>query len=450
MLVWSSRASSLATEQVVSHLLLTVPSRQRVRFVVSQKSGFPTLRGLVSTDLTVIDDIATALLQSSRCVWRACWDIEQATYPRTGPIPVFAHCTWILDLDRGHLYWLGNEGPYSAPISLLCERLLMPDDFVPVQADSSSRPDSTKHAPPRWDATCNAALTGKQVLVSRLLQDFIDIRVYLFQYPQSEHTIRRIGEAILRIAALDFAVFDHDHQAESHDIPRPPDMFEQTKKDLREGATPPPRHGIVRGGQTWFSLAHDVEAGQAAIRAYASLPPAEYSGDDISANNDGIYYGVLTLHHVVLLRQASDGVLESTKPGPLFGDGYYLRSQALNLLLWATGYSIASSHNTRLHRLPVELQDMILRASSPSSVTGAYLSCALSLGTLGHAFLWKDNGTGRRLNLVQPQQLGVGALHSDGMGTESMIWFGDIWTGLSYQADWWMDEEEEDEDEDER
>jgi hypothetical protein len=87
-------------------------------------------------------------------------------------------------------------------------------------------------------------------------------------------------------------------------------------------------------------------------------------------------------------------------PEELFDRDHVLRDPALDLLLWATETEQPAPPPTQLHRLPLELQDMIIRSAWHSDLAVAHISCTMKLGTASSRFTRADCGA--RMHLPSP------------------------------------------------
>jgi hypothetical protein len=79
---------------------------------------------------------------------------------------------------------------------------------------------------------------------------------------------------------------------------------------------------------------------------------------------------------------------------------------------------------SRLHRFPLEIQDMILQHSSLGPVEAARISCLMSLGS---PYNWQH----RDHRPIVRQE--IFTTRPSGLGVESQIWFGKHLSGVAYK-----------------
>ena len=95
-----------------------------------------------------------------------------------------------------------------------------------------------------------------------------------------------------------------------------------------------------------------------------------------------ITYLIISVREIILYR--TNGKLATfTKPQRFFNGFRAPSSAALDLLLEST---YTTSPCTLIHRLPAEIQDMILEATSHGPIEPARIGCILNIGS---AFKWK-------------------------------------------------------------
>ena len=133
-------------------------------------------------------------------------------------------------------------------------------------------------------------------------------------------------------------------------------------------------------------------------------------------------YVVLSVREVFLYRASlsGQGAATRTEPEPLLKGIEPPSRRALEYLLLATLPQSLVSH---LHKLPAEVQDLILVHISAGPVEAARIGCQLALGS---AFTWKSNDCVIKRQEVlnnKPQEFPV----------ESEIWFGGCMSGLVYK-----------------
>lgn len=219
------------------------------------------------------------------------------------------------------------------------------------------------------------------------MQEFVDTRASLFRYPQSKHTVLRICHALVQFAALNFWVSAHRSIRKRRQLTLDPGGPHARAIDFESD--------FFEVGRSTFHICQNIETGIAAVLERAGSPTAD-------ANTQGTSdtYVVLTQDRIVALRPQAQGSSQICTPEALFDRDQVLRDPALNLLLWATEKKQPPPPPTRIHRLPLELQDMIIRSAWHSDLAVAHISCTIRLGTASSRFTRADCGA--RLALPSP------------------------------------------------
>lgn len=258
-----------------------------------------------------------------------------------------------------------------------------------------------------------------RVFAQRLLRDFQRQWRHVLRNEYNAVTVQVLARGIVRLAVLDFEVRENTGR-------RGPRGAHVWITDLP--GWKPFETDIVRVGMVWIVLCQDVRDGLARARKHVagrSSRSTECPDMDMSGEARP-HYMVLSIRHVMLCHAADLASFEHTVPGPLFNGDYDTRPPsdlALDYIIWATA-SARLSISTPLHRLPVEIQDVILNYASIGTVAAARLGCLLGLGS---PFSWKDGPLEVTLEdryVVRPS----------GSSVESQIWFDEQKSGLFYLA----------------
>lgn len=178
---------------------------------------------------------------------------------------------------------------------------------------------------------------------------------------------------------------------------------------------------IVPVGNTRIILTQNLESAITLIRMDSSSPRNGSSTSTRRMRTDTVTYLVLSVTHIVLCRIV-DGILRYTKPEPFLNGTDPLSDAAICLLIFAT---LPTYPHTLLHRLPEELQNMILDRISLGSIEGARVGCMLGLGS---PFSWRSEG--KQLKREQGHRN-----RTRYTPVEQQIWFEDHHSGVVYKCD---------------
>jgi hypothetical protein len=175
-------------------------------------------------------------------------------------------------------------------------------------------------------------------------------------------------------------------------------------------------------------LCHDLVQGLALAKQHLTLTtsPITKASPVLDCGANQIQYLILTVRHVLLGRVTPSGAFEYTAPMPLFNGDFNTTppsALAMDYLVWATR-STRNSSPTQLQKLPLEVQDIILRYTSQGTVEAARLGCMLGMGT---KFLWKDGP----LQVVLAERYYT---RPPRMPVESELYFGKHKSGVVYLA----------------
>jgi len=164
-------------------------------------------------------------------------------------------------------------------------------------------------------------------------------------------------------------------------------------------------------------------------------------------NQDEIVYLILSIRHIALCQVSHDNNMKYTRPEPFFdGSNAFPSDRAIELLLTAQHDYQRTRQNTLLHKLPIEIQDMILYSKTGpvlGPIEAGMLGCALHLGT---PFSWRDSSGGDLVVSIQGENKHPEPLRPTWYRAPSArraprlkavaehIYFGDHFSGLQYQV----------------
>lgn len=163
---------------------------------------------------------------------------------------------------------------------------------------------------------------------------------------------------------------------------------------------------LVPIGSSWFVLSQDVSEGLEMVRRHAT-------GQSSRSNptSKGTTYAIMTLRRVVLCKVFRDELVW-TKPEKLFHDSS-ASSTGIDFIL-----SISRTENRRIaiNRLPLEIQDRILRHATASLVAA------------GSPFSWVDRSVA--IGIVE-----VKRHRTESSPVESQLMLNGVKSGLSYKRE---------------
>lgn len=174
---------------------------------------------------------------------------------------------------------------------------------------------------------------------------------------------------------------------------------------------------IVPVGHSWCALSQDPLEGLRLVREHVRTQ----QGSEMGAGGGETRYLILSMRHIILCRFDAEK-LQWTSPEPFFNGEHPISDRAIDLFLSITSTDHPQSS---LHRFPLEIQDSILRYTSPGPVEPARLGCVLGLGS---PFLWLDGK--RRLEREEAHRN-----RSDFSPVESKIFFDTHFSALAYKAE---------------
>ncbi|KAL9118531.1 MAG: hypothetical protein Q9187_004922 [Circinaria calcarea] len=301
----------------------------------------------------------------------------------------------------------------EGPVSVLQMDLFDPP---PLQKFSLSRVFPTPT--PTWKPKCDTT-ERRLAFVGRVLEDFSHQWRHVLRSGYNDSTFRRLARAILSIATLDFRVKEvafsragvHGSLVWLNDLPEWEPFVDR----------------VIHFDRVSVVLCQHLTLSMAAIRKDLGprrlrLRQRDSSRSPSETACDRVTYVVLSVREVFLYKTSVSGELPSlyTEPEPLLNGTNLPSKRALEYLLMAAPLESVVSP---IHKLPLEVQNMILENVSLGPLESARIGCLLAFGS---AFQWKSNG-----REITRQEVLVNK-HS-AFPVESEIWFGDRLSGLVYR-----------------
>lgn len=140
---------------------------------------------------------------------------------------------------------------------------------------------------------------------------------------------------------------------------------------------------IVRVGGTFIVICQHIPHAITLIREdFARQNLSRLKHDPSETSNESLTYLILSVREIILYRINSDSE-RCTEPKRLFDGTQPPSNEAIDLFLEATQ---TRPPTTPMHKLPVELQDMILNKVSAGPIESAKIGCILNTGSV---FTWK-------------------------------------------------------------
>lgn len=241
----------------------------------------------------------------------------------------------------------------------------------------------------------------------RILRDFDQLWRHILRNNYNTITLRVLARALLLLSTLDFNIYEETKQRHGQ---RGSHVWITHLPTWR-----PLEASIVYFGKVYVVVCHSIQEGILMVRKHATSPES-------TATN---LYMILSIKHVMLCRATGPNVFEYTVPERLFNgnpDAEPPSALALDYLIWAVTPSVRPN-STRLHLLPIEVQDNILKFVSVGSVAAAKIGCLLSLGSV---FQWKDGVFNISLEETWTNR-------TPWSPVESQLWFSKSKIGLVYR-----------------
>lgn len=279
----------------------------------------------------------------------------------------------------------------------------------------------------------------KQAIVHRLLADFGATWRHLLRRQMKLQTLQRLSYAVVRLAMLRFTLSE---------VTEPLQVEGNARRYVDVTHLPPwvaARGSIFQAGHRCrVATAGDLDRAMAACRAY-------HRDGDRRRSPSSIYMA-LSLGHVALAKIDVGGHFLWTTAERLYDGEQQPTTRAMDMVIWATSLEPSldattdvedlehagadtdteanaivelGSVGTRIHMLPLELQNMILDFATidASPLARALYSCRLVMGS---AFAWYEKGAPVLLQRTIPNR-------QSNTPVESQIMFGSAMIGLSYK-----------------
>jgi hypothetical protein len=177
---------------------------------------------------------------------------------------------------------------------------------------------------------------------------------------------------------------------------------------------------IVRVGGASIVISQHIPHAIALIREdFANRNLSALTRGSSKVADRGLTYLILSVQEIILYRISND-FIRHTNPKRLFDGTNPPSDEAIELLLEATQ---TSAPTALIHRLPVELQDMILDKVSAGPVDAARVGCILGAGS---NFAWKSGG--REIEREESHRN-----RTPWSPVESHLMFGNTFSGISYK-----------------
>ncbi|KAI0543266.1 hypothetical protein GGR58DRAFT_15466 [Xylaria digitata] len=291
---------------------------------------------------------------------------------------------WIFDLDKDIIRFEKKDHHLQVPLHLVRDRSVTISDFKPFEAPAPLELEfPSLLSPPYWNIRpkgLDLELLGRRrALLSRIFVDFAFQWRHILCSQYNDSTFRKLASAVIRIATLDFKVTEVTTARQGiggylvwiHNLPE----------------WDPFNEHIIRAGGASIVISRHIPHAIALIQEDFSKTISNSVRTALASPDESRTYLVLTVREIFLYRINSESV-RYTKSKRLF-DGYHPPSdEALDVLLQATQGSFPAPID-RLHRLPTELQDLILDNVSAGPIERARVGCMLSFGS---NFTWRCDG----------------------------------------------------------
>ena len=299
--------------------------------------------------------------------WHRRDDIVRPLGDRRGNV----HYIWIFDLDSGVLRLEQKGGHLWVPLDLVRQRPITIYDFKPFQVTQIDSLPWKPYKPGYKIRRRQINVQRRKALVNRILGDFAFQWRHILKNSHNNFTFRRLAQAIIKILTLDFAVEEAPYH--SHfggrlpmilicDIPE----WDYTSQNL-------------------FRVGDTATITDQHFRFAAEHATADYGGRCLrnpALINTSFTYLLLSMKELVLTQRTERG-RRYTVPVPFFDGTHIPSDEAIEILLHATQ---PPPSRPPLAKLPIEVQDMILKYVSPWPLERARIGCLLEAGSV---FTWK-------------------------------------------------------------
>ncbi|KAF2476818.1 uncharacterized protein BDR25DRAFT_390589 [Lindgomyces ingoldianus] len=318
------------------------------------------------------------------------------------------HALWTFNLDDGILLQTNRYHRRRIPLSCLRNGLitLASMEYLGPPVPLRSNPTHSLTTP-CWRPQ---VLIDKRTreFTHRILRDFDRQWRHILRNSYNAITLRVLARALLLLSKLDFDIYEETKQRHGR---RGSHVWITQLPTWR-----PLEAGIVCFGKVHAVVCHSIQEGISIVQKHAT------SLESIATNP----YMILSIKHIMLCRATSPNVFEYTAPERLFNgnpDTEPPSTLALDYLIWAVTPSVRPN-STRLHLLPIEIQDNILKYVSAGSVAAAKIGCLLGVGSV---FQWKDGVLNISLEETWTNR-------TPWSPVESQLWFSKSEIGLVYRG----------------
>ena len=323
----------------------------------------------------LIDATLDALYGSRKFVWHK----EIVPYDIVNPFGdqrASRELWWIFDLHRDILLRLDQHSRTQIPLRMLRAGTASLADFgslsPPVPLVTHPVLDlSTRYWKPQFRVD-----ERTRVLLHRILRDFNHQWRHLLRNDFNFHSLRVLTRAIIRLLTLDFEIrhddCSHKEWVTTSELP----SWEPFNAD------------VVQYEDVHIIMCQSIQDGMLKAKAHAACRHFNITNGRDDCGQIRPDYVILSVKQVVLCRTTDSKEISFTAPEPLFNGNYGVAPPsdlAPDYLLWSISPTFFSA-TTRLHSLPLEIQDMVLHHVSTRPFEKAKLGCLLGIGSL---FSWK-------------------------------------------------------------
>ncbi|KAF5671428.1 phosphoribosylaminoimidazole carboxylase [Fusarium heterosporum] len=387
----------LSPHLVGRQITLCMSEKQHVKSVPFRPAD--PIKAEISAAFEVISYLSLSL------DWEDAYDVIN---PFSEGLGYAFNSSWTFDLEsRQIIVTKPNRAMYSAPLEPGFQRPLTWDDFRLLGADEGAAERVQTLPEPYWSPEMDISPRHKSLL-GRMVNDFCHAWRHILKAQINKITFEKMTYAILCISSLQFGVDDR------LGFEACKDSSERYVGGLDLPSWDSPKASLVQVGSTWFILAQQIAEGLEIVRDHVRGQP--------SLTNGVTMYAILSLSQITLCKIVH-GELVWTKPEMLLGES--ASKAAMDMLIWASS-ATTRPRSTRIHCLPVEIQDTILHYATTSPVSGARLGCILGLGS---PFTWIGKG-GQKIKVQE-----VFRKRKENTPVESRITFGSVMSGLSYKRE---------------
>ncbi|CAA9965498.1 hypothetical protein PTMSG1_08857 [Pyrenophora teres f. maculata] len=320
---------------------------------------------------------------------------------------------WTFELDRDVLRLEKKDRNLWIPINLIRQRSITISDFEPYEPPPilAKHALQSVHPAPCWKIKRKdidlQRLQRRKAFVSRIIADFAFQWKHVLCGRYNNFTFRRLANAIIRIATLDFTVEEATLSRQGTGgflvwIDNLPEWDFASGHIVRVGGTP-----IVICQHT----PHAITLVRKDFAKQILFTPGS-AGKSLT-------YLILSVRELILYRIDSERE-RYTEPMRLFDGIYPPSDEAIEILLQATQTSASTAP---LRKLPVELQDAILDKVSAGPIESARVGCLLDAGSV---FTWKCGN--RNIEREEGRRS-----RTPSTPVESHIWFGGYPSGIAYK-----------------